>query len=80
MKIKQIIMLEWCTNKQNITHSLGKKINQLDKNTNEIIKTHDSIRGAVDFLGKKNTSGIINVLNFRNKTLYGFKWEYFKEE
>jgi len=66
-----------CNNKENITHSLGKKINQLDKNTNEIIKTHNSIRSAVDFLGKKQ---IINVLNSRNKTSYGFKWEYFKEE
>lgn len=69
--------LEWCTNKHNSNHSTGKKVNQIDIETNEIIKTFDSLAEAAKIFGKDNAMCIIKVCQHKKKTAYGYKWEYF---
>lgn len=54
-----------------------KKVVQLNKNTNEIIREFNSAYEAGKFLGKGN-SHIVEVCNGKQKTAYGFKWEYLK--
>lgn len=69
--------LEWCDHKKNVTHSCGKKINQIDSKTNEIIKTFNSISNANRELNKKsNDSAIVSACKSRMKTAYGYKWQY----
>lgn len=55
-----------------------RKVNQIDKNTNEIIKTFESIIDAAKELGVNNTVNIIRVCKHKPhcKTAYGYKWEY----
>lgn len=59
--------LEWCTYSENSKHAYetglnkvtwGRKINQLDKDTGEIINTYNSIREALRSLGKGYTGSI----------------------
>lgn len=55
----------------------GKKILQLDKNTNEIIKTWDSAADAYRFLTEGRSAdlcGISLCLTGKSKSAYGFKW------
>lgn len=52
------------------------KIKMIDKDTNKIVKTFDSIVDARDFFGKKSSGGIVHCLKGRIKTIYGYKWEY----
>lgn len=68
--------LEWCTNKKNITHSLGKKVNQIDIQTGKIIKTFDSIAEAASIFSDSKSYNISKVCNDTQKTAYGYKWEY----
>lgn len=41
-----ILNLEWVPERQNVIHSCGKKVNKIDINTNQIIKTYDSLDDA----------------------------------
>jgi len=68
--------LQWCTQKQNIIHSLGKKVNQLNLETGEIIKTFDCINDAYRELNKKYGSNIRHVCEGKRNFAYGFKWSY----
>lgn len=73
--------LEWCTNIENITHSIGIKINQIDKKTNEIIRTFSSITEAGNFINKLTNRPncrkcIGSVANGKRKTSGGYKWAY----
>lgn len=68
--------LEWCTKKHNSAHSLGKKINQIDKETNKIIKTFNSMQDVYRELGKTYGSSIRKVCNGKNNHAYGYKWSY----
>lgn len=54
------------------------KVAMLDKTTEEVIQTFDSIKEAVAFLGKQSTArvGIYDCARGRNKTAYGYKWKY----
>jgi hypothetical protein len=68
--------LEWCTNQQNIIHSLGKKVNQINIKTNEIIKTFDCIQDAYRKLGKIYNPNIRWVCTGKRNMAYGYKWSY----
>jgi hypothetical protein len=71
--------LEWTTKRTNTILALGKKVNQLDFRTNEILNTFDSIKYAFEFLGyEKNLGNITNCCKGTRKTAYGYKWEYAK--
>ncbi len=68
--------LEWTTSKLNTQHSLAKKVKQLDKKTNELIKIHNSINDAFRKLGKQSGSSITLVCNGKRKSAYGYKWSW----
>ena len=68
--------LEWCNNRQNTTHSQGKKVNQIDINTNKIIKTFDSINDAFKELNKNYGANIRLVCEGKRKSAFGFKWNF----
>lgn len=51
-------------------------VNQIDKNTNEIIATYESSMDAARALGKKKGSHITEVCKGIHKTAYGYKWQY----
>lgn len=57
-----------------------KKVIQINKDTNEIIKIWDSSQEATKFLlgktTKYNCKNIKECCNKRQKTAYGFKWEF----
>lgn len=67
--------LEWCTPTRNTIHSVGRKINQLDKKTGEILKTFDSISQAGKFLNR-NPNGIGTCCTKKKNSAFGYKWEY----
>lgn len=68
--------LEWCTYSQNSAHSLGKKINQIDIETNKVINTFNSISDAQRFLGEKCRMNISEVCRGLRNKAYGYKWSY----
>lgn len=74
----EIDNLEWCTIKYNTTHAIGKKVNKLDIETGNIIKTYNSINEAFNELNKKSNSAISDVCKDKRNSAYGFKWEYAK--
>lgn len=59
-------------------HPRAKKIYQIDKNTNEIIKKWDSIIEAANFI-KKPARNLHRCLTGNRLTAYGFKWKYQEE-
>lgn len=68
--------LEWTSHIKNIQHSCGKKVIQIDKKTNEIIKKYNCIAAAYRDLGKTYGSNIRWACNGRRKTAYGYKWKF----
>ena len=66
------------TQKENTVHGCGRKIAKINKDTNEIIKTYNSITEAYEELNKPWNSLISKVCNGEKgrKTIYGFKWKY----
>ena len=68
--------LQWCTNKQNITHSSGQKINQIDIDTNKVIKVFDSINDAFRELNKNYGNNIRLACEGKRKTAFGYKWSF----
>lgn len=68
--------LEWCTLRQNTIHSTGRKVNQIDIETNKVIKTFDSLADASRLFGRDSQMCIIRVCQHVKKTAYGYKWEY----
>ena len=53
-------------------------VNQIDKETNQIINTFESANEAARFLGKEKGNHITEVCKGNGKTAYGYKWEYVK--
>jgi hypothetical protein len=68
--------LQWTTNKENITHSRGKPINQCDMKTGEVIKTFPSAQMAADSFNVKSSMHIIKCCQGKKKSGYGFTWKY----
>lgn len=59
--------------------SFKRKILQIDKDTNVILNTFDSMADAARFLGKDPKNGgsqICSVCKGKKKTIYGYKWKY----
>ena len=69
--------LEWCTAKMNSNHSLAKKVQQINFETNEVIKIYNSISDALKSLNKPQRNGRIGqVCKGKCKSAYGFKWKF----
>lgn len=53
-------------------------IMMLDKDTEEIIKTFESIKEALEYLGKKSTFGSVLRRSCKDhfRVIYGYKWRY----
>ena len=75
-KNNKVENLEWCNNKQNITHSIGIKVNQIDIYTGEIIKTHNSIKDAFTSLNKTHGHRISLVCKGIENSAFGYKWSF----
>lgn len=76
--------LEWVSNRENVIHTSGKKVNQLDIDTGKLIKTFDSIASAANEIKEQQNRGtsmcITRVCQGKKHTAYGYKWEYADKE
>jgi hypothetical protein len=61
--------------KKAVTKASGVKVHQINKDTNKVIKTFDSISDAVRHLGKTSTTCISKVCNGKSLTAFGYKWQ-----
>jgi hypothetical protein len=68
--------LEWVDAEGNAIRAQGKKVNQLDISTNEVIKTFDSVASAQRAIGRSHSMGIIRCCQGKRPTAYGYKWTY----
>lgn len=68
--------LEWCDNKENVTHSCGKKVSQIDIKSNKVIKVHNSIKDAEKYIDVGSHGNIQRCCNGKLKKAYGFKWSF----
>lgn len=73
--------LEWITKKENTIHGKGKKIAQINIETNETIKIFDTITDAYKELNKPWNSLISKVCLGKKgrNSIYGYKWKYVEE-
>jgi len=70
--------LEWCTHQHNTKHSLGKKVQQIDINTNEILNIFDSISCAFKSLNRNKGKpwNIGRACSGNQKSAFGYKWKF----
>lgn len=70
--------LEWTTPSGNSAHSLGKKVQQIDPETDKIIATFNTITEAFESLerGKGNPWGIGRTCAGRQELAYRYKWQF----
>jgi HNH endonuclease/NUMOD1 domain len=69
--------LEWIFQHENIIYSCGKKVAQLDKITENIIKVFDSIASANKYINNlPNNPSIRRVCRKTQVSAYGFKWKF----
>ena len=68
--------LEWVNHTQNITHSQGKRINQIDIKTNKILKTYNSMNDVFNELNKKYGGNIRLVCQGKRTSAFGYKWSF----
>lgn len=70
--------------KPSTTNSGKTRIDQIDPNTNEVIKVWDSVLDAVKYLGPSSLCGascnIIRCCQGKRKTACGFNWRFHEEE
>lgn len=67
--------LEWITNKQNITHSQGKRVSQFTIN-DVFIKEYNSVNDAFRELNKVYGANIKLVCEGKRKSAFGYKWKW----
>jgi NUMOD4 motif/HNH endonuclease len=89
-KNNEVVNLEWCTVSENTKHGfdklgrvgnnggMNKVVSQLDKSSNHIIKTFNSIHEASREIGV-TVQAISGCLNGRSETSGGFKWAFANE-
>ena len=55
-----------------------RKVNQIDKKTNEVLNTFESISEVAKYLGRKDANHVSDVCKHKpnHNTAYGYKWEY----
>lgn len=71
--------LEWVSASENSIHSHGKKVNMINKQTKEIIKTFNSISEAFKYFNKKYiNSSISDVCNKKQELFEDHEWEWVK--
>ena len=74
--------LEWCTREYNINYGSRNKqtsraIGMYDKNTDQLIRSFDSVSEAAKFLDKyESRSTLSKCANGKLKTAFGYKWRY----
>ena len=84
--------LEWCTCKENIRYSVElhpkrksyyrkprkwfKRVRQIDIKSGDIIQEYSCFQEIGQKRNNPNTSGIINCCLGKQKTAYGYKWEF----
>lgn len=51
-------------------------VRAIDPVTGDVYKEFDSVTSAQTFFVGRYTANISNVLNGRNMTAYGYRWEY----
>jgi hypothetical protein len=79
--------LEWCTPKENNKHKSkdckiklsGKRVCQIDMETNETIKIWDKISDFGEFHNVR-VSNIVQCCKGKRNNAWGFKWRYYFEE
>jgi hypothetical protein len=72
--------LEWTTTKGNVIHSLGKKVNQIDIETEKVIKTFDTITDAYLSFNKPCNSHISRACAGIESQALGYKWKYVNDD
>lgn len=70
--------LEWCDQKHNMAHSMGKEINQIDIKTNKVIKTFKTVNDVFRELGKNYGGNIRLVCEGKRNSAFGYKWQFAK--
>ena len=69
--------LEWVTIQQNTVHGIGKKVNQINLETGEIMNTYECISDAYRALGKTTcNSHISRCCNGKEESALGYGWKY----
>lgn len=68
--------IQWCNHKQNISHSQGKKVNQINIETNKIIKTFNTVNDAYRELNKNYGANIRLACEGKRNSAFGFKWSF----
>jgi HNH endonuclease len=68
--------LEPVTHRENVIRATGKAVNQINKETGEVIETFRTITDACRKLGNSDMSAITSVCKGTRKIAYGFKWEW----
>lgn len=71
--------IEWISIQENAIHGCGRKVAMIDKKTDEVIRTFQSISEAYKYLGKERTSLISKVCKGVEKgrvSAHGYKWKY----
>lgn len=72
--------LEWIIPDDNKIHAVGKPVKMIDAKTNKVIRIFKSMSTAKKYLKlPKRCYGINNVCNGRQKTAFGYKWEFVDE-
>lgn len=73
--------LEWVIHQKNVEHACGRKIQQINKDTGEVIKEFNSIQAACVFNKFKQNShvSISQCCRGKRKAAFGYKWKYIDE-